>query len=99
MLIGLTQQASEFVIASPLGRGNLLVECCKFVRSTRRFPRRFAPRNDILGALLNKTDKHISVKKIPSPVRDVKPEPFPTIPVMQEKIHKTGSIFRHFVVS
>ena len=60
MLIGLTQQASKFVIASPLGRGNLLVECCRFVGSTRRFLRRSVPRNDRLGTLLNKADKHIT---------------------------------------
>ena len=43
----------------PVGRGNLLVKCYDNRRSTRRFPRRSAPRNDRLGALLNKTDKHV----------------------------------------
>ena len=58
LLIGLTQTAYEFVIASPLGRGNLLVKCCDNRRSTRRFPRRSAPRNDRLAVCLNKADKH-----------------------------------------
>ena len=60
LLIDLTQTVCEFVIASPLGRGNLLIKCCDNRRSTRRFPRRSAPRNDRLAVCLNKADKHIA---------------------------------------
>ena len=59
MLIGFTQTACEFVIVSPFGRGNLPVKCCNNRRSTSRFPRRSAPRNDRLAVCLNNADKHI----------------------------------------
>ena len=62
MLIGFTQTAYEFVIASPLGRGNLLVKCCDNRRSTSRFPRRPAPRNDRLAGCLNKADKRKKIE-------------------------------------
>ena len=89
MLIGLTQQVSEFVIASPLGRSNLLVKCCDNRRSTRRFPRRSAPRNDRLAVCLNKADKHILHYRIMESAHSTPVTPAPAAP-------HTGPLWSHF---